>query len=150
TASGATRISGSLNFKEKYAPDFHHVETVHARPGLVVTQAELEALGVVAHPEKTASGAIPISRRCPSARGFPSYQRCVENAPPAREGGRPDISRVDFAFCLLSIDWGWSIEETVQRLMQESSKAKENGEGYALRTARNAAAAIDRRQGRQR
>src|SRR5205085_8121627 len=52
-ASGATRVSGSLNFKEKYAPAFPRVETVHARPGLVVARAELEALGVVAPPEKT-------------------------------------------------------------------------------------------------
>ena len=34
--------------------------------------------------------------------------------------------------------------------MQESCKAQENGEVYALRTARNAAAAIERRWGRQR
>ena len=32
--------------------------------------------------------------------------------------------------------------------MQESGKARENGEAYALRTARNAAAALARRQGR--
>ena len=38
-ASGATRVSGSLNFKEKYAPAFPRVETVHASPGLVVTRA---------------------------------------------------------------------------------------------------------------
>jgi hypothetical protein len=65
-------------------------------------------------------------------------------------GDRPDISRADFTFCLLAIDWGWSIEETAGRLLQESSKAQENGEPYALRTARNAAAAIESRQGRQR
>jgi hypothetical protein len=34
--------------------------------------------------------------------------------------------------------------------MQESSKARESGEAYALRMARNAAAALERRQGRQR
>ena len=150
TASGATRVSGSLNFKEKYAPAFPRVETVHASPGMVVTRAELEALGVVAPPEKTASPAIRDSRRRPDARGWPSYQRCVENAPPARDGDRPDISRADFTFCLLAIDWGWGVEETAARLMQESGKAQENGEAYALRTARNAAAAIERRGERQR
>jgi hypothetical protein len=149
-ASGATRVSGSLNFKEKYVPAFPHVETVHASPGMLVTRAELEALGVVAPPEKTSAAAIPISRRRPDARGWPSYQRCVENAPPARDGGRPDISRADFTFCLLAIDWGWGVEETAARLMQESGKARENGEAYALRTARNAAAAIERRGGWQR
>ncbi len=33
TASGATRASGSMNFKDKYAPTFPRVETVHASPG---------------------------------------------------------------------------------------------------------------------
>ena len=36
-ASGATRVSGSRNFKEKYAPAFPCVETVHAGPGKMVT-----------------------------------------------------------------------------------------------------------------
>src|SRR5262249_29824154 len=125
-------------------------ETVHASLGLVVTQAELEAFGVVAPPEKPQPAAIPISRRRPDARGWPSYQRCVDNAPPARGEDRPDISRADFTFCLLAIDWGWGVEETAQRLMQESDKAQENGEAYALRTARNAASALERRQERQR
>jgi hypothetical protein len=150
TASGATRISGSLNFKEKHAPDFPRVETVHASPGRVATRAELEALGVVAPLEKTAPVAIPVSRQRPSRRGWPNYQRCVENAPPARGGGRHDISRADFTFCLLAIDWGWSVEETATRLMELSGKAQENGEAYALRTARNAAAAIEQRGERSR
>jgi hypothetical protein len=150
TASGAARVSGSLNFKEKYAPNFPHVATVHSSPGRVATRAELEALGIVAPSEKSTAAAMPISRRRPDARGWPSYQRCVDNAPPIRGGDRPDISRADFAFCLLAIDWGWGVEETAARLMEESNKAQENGEAYALRTARNAAAAIERRGGRQR
>jgi hypothetical protein len=128
TASGATRVGGSLNVKKKYAPTFPVVETVHASPGKVVTRAELEALGVVAPPEKDAPATISLSRRRPDARGWPSYQRCVDNAPPARSADRPDISRADYTFCLLAIDWGWSVEQTADRLMQESGKAKENGE----------------------
>ena len=150
TASGAARVSGSRNFKEKYAPHFPPVETVHSSPGLVATRAELEALGIVAPPATSTPAAMPVSRCRPDARGWPSYQRCVENAPPARGGSRPDISRADFTFCLLALDWGWAVEETAARLMQESGKARENGEAYALRTARNAAAAIERRGGRQR
>jgi len=115
TASGATRVSGSLNVKEKYAPAFPFVETVHTSPGLIVTRAELEALGMVAPPEKDAPSAIRFARRRPAPRGWPSYQRCVENAPPAREGGRPDISRADYTFCLLAIDWGWPVEQTAAR-----------------------------------
>ena len=150
TASGATRVSGSLNFKEKYAPAFPCVETVHIGPGKIAKQADLEALGVVAQPEKTDSAAIHISRRRPATRGWPNYQRCVDNAPPARSGDRPDISRADLTFCLLAIDWGWSVEETAARLLEESGKAQEEGEPYAIRTARNAAAVVERRGERQR
>jgi hypothetical protein len=82
-------------------------------------------------------------------RRWPDYQRCVEKAPPAQDGGQPDISRADYTWCLTAIDWRWGIEETVARLLQESSKAQENGESYALRTARNAAA-VERQRERQR
>ena len=150
TASGATRVSGSVNFKDKYAPAFPRVETVHARPGQVVSRADLEALGLVTLAEKAVPALARTSLRRPDAKGWPSYRRCVENAPPVRGGGRADISRADFTFCLLAIDWGWGIEETAARLMLESGKAQENGEAYALRTARNAAAAVERRGGRQR
>ena len=152
SASGATRISGSLNFKEKYASGFPRIETVHASPGLVVARGELEALGVVAPPERSA----PASPRPRIPHGlhrttrWPSYQRCVDNAPPARSGGRPDISRADFTFCLLALDWGWGVAETADRLMLESGKARENGQAYALRTAQNAAAALERRCARER
>ena len=149
TASGATRVSGSLNFKEKYAAAFPRVETVHASPGEVVRRSDLEACGVVAPPEKPLPPEIRAMRQRPVAKGWPSYQRCVDNAP-AREGDRPDISRADFTWCLIAIDWGFGIEETGARLLLESGKARENGEAYALRTARSAAAAIERRGGRQR
>jgi hypothetical protein len=117
-----------------------------------VTRAELEAVGVVTLPEKaeTIPCSAPVSLGRPGARRWPDYRRCVENAPPAQGGGRPDISRADFTWCLLAIGWGWGVEETAARLLQESSKARENGEPYALRTARNAAAVVERRQGRQR
>ena len=49
---------------------------------------------------------------------------------------------------MTAIDWGWSIEDTAARLLEESSKARENGQGYAITTARNAAAAVERRQPR--
>lgn len=149
TASGATRVSGSFNFKDKYAPAFPRVETVHCRPGLIVKRSDLEALGVVAPPE-ISPPPRRVSHRQSGRKAWPSYERCIQNAPPARGSDRPDISRADFTFCLLAIDWGWGIEDTAARLMQVSSKAQENGEAYALRTAENAAAAIERRGGQQR
>jgi hypothetical protein len=86
-----------------------------------------------------------------SIRSWPSYQRCLEKAPPAQGGGRPDVSQADFTFCLLALDWGCGgIEETAARLMDESWMAQESGIAYALRTAKSAAAALARRQGKGR
>jgi hypothetical protein len=115
-----------------------------------VTRAELENLGIVADPEQASPTEVSNPRRHAAARGRPNYQRCVDNAPPAHGEDRPDISRADFTFCLLAIDWGRGIEETAARLMQESGKARENGEAYARRTAMNAATALERRRGSQR
>src|SRR5271166_2107321 len=110
--------------------------------------ATTAALGVVVPLEKGAQAATGRpSRRTGGPKGWLNYQRCVENTPQARGNDRPDISRVDFTFCLLAIDWGWSVEGTAARLMQESGKARENSEAYALRTAQRAAAALDRRHG---
>ena len=144
TASGATRVSGSMNFKEKHAPDFPTVEAVHVCAGRVVTRTELEALGVVAPAEAVTPTTVRRSHRS-GPGGWPSYRRCLESAPEAREGGRPDVSRADFTFCLLAIDWGWSVEEIADRLMQVSGKARDEGERYALRTAQAAARAVERR-----
>jgi len=151
-ATGAVRIAGSINFKEKYAPDFPRVQIVHSAPGLVPSRAQLESLGVVAASEAAAApgeedlAAVVIrarpARRQP--RGWPDYQRCLDGAPPNGEGTGPDRSSADFFWCLLAVQWGWGIEETVERLMELSDKAQENGEGYALRTAERAAEAVER------
>ena len=42
--------------------------------------------------------------------------------------------------CMTAIDWGFGVEETARRLMEElESKASERGENYALETAGHAA-----------
>jgi len=46
---------------------------------------------------------------------------------------------------MTALDWGFSIEETANKLMELSSKARENGERYAGLTASNAAAAVERK-----
>jgi hypothetical protein len=150
SASGATRVSGSLNFKTKYAPDFPTVEITHATPGKITTAAELDSAGLVAPAEEAPARAfvrVSPARRAGKARRWPSYALCVQNAPPIHQGDRPDVSRADFTWCMMAIDWGHGIEETAARLMLESSKAQENGEGYSLTTATNAAAAVARREG---
>jgi len=145
SASGATRVAGSVNFKRKYAPDFPTVRLLEGTPQRTVTRAELEALGLVAGPDPMAvshSGRISSGRR---AKQWPSYERCLQNAPRAHDSDRADVSRADFTFCLLALDWGWSVADTCQRLLQKSSKAREHGEAYARLTAQRAAAAVHRR-----
>jgi hypothetical protein len=46
---------------------------------------------------------------------------------------------------MTALDWGYSIDETATRLMDASSKAHENGERYATRTATNAAAVVEQK-----
>lgn len=45
TASGATRVAGSINFKDKYAPGFPRVTIHAAQAGRVTTTGELDRLG---------------------------------------------------------------------------------------------------------
>ncbi len=47
---------------------------------------------------------------------------------------------------MTAISWGQGTEATAERLMEESTKARENGERYAQMTAENAAAAVARRE----
>jgi hypothetical protein len=63
-----------------------------------------------------------------------------------RDQGRPDVSRADFTWCMTAISWDHGIEQTAARLMEESTRARENGEAYALLTAQNPAADARNRQ----
>src|SRR5262249_30701228 len=119
------------------------VGTAYVNPGKFVTPDELETAGLLAPPEWVMPRVEAGPARQP--RGWPSYRRCLENAPPTRGGDRRDVSKADFTFCLIAIDWGWDTEEAADRLMQESRKAQENGQAYALRTAQAAAQAVERR-----
>lgn len=87
SASGATRISGSLNCKAKYAPSFPRVENVHVALGRIVRKADLEALGVVAAPMPTAI--LPPPPPC-----FPSTGR-TSTVPglPEKPAGRSQAER---------------------------------------------------------
>lgn len=148
SASGATRIAGSRNFKTKYAPAFPLVAITQTNPGYITDSAMLELAGFVAAREETrpAAKAAPfrISPERRSRKAWPSYQICIQGAPRANGEDKPDISRADFTWCRTAIEWGWSREDTAERLMTLSSKAKENGEAYATATASRAAASVER------
>jgi hypothetical protein len=117
-ASGAVRIAGSLNFKEKYSPNFPRVEIVHCAPGLITSRAQLESLGVVAVPARVAPEAVAVPPPAENdlasvvittgrarRQGWPSYQRCLDDAPPNGDGTGPDRSSADFTWCLIAIGW---------------------------------------------
>ena len=76
SASGATRVAGSVNFKRKYAPDFPSVSLLEATPKRTVTRAELGSLGLVAAPDPIIRpGRVSLGW---GAKQWPSYERCLQ------------------------------------------------------------------------
>ena len=149
TASGATKIAGSLNFKDKYAHDFPRVTIRVAQPGRITSPDELERMGMVAPVETFAP--LPPARPA-YLRGtdkWPSYAQCLDKAPLNRAGSGPDRSCADYVWCMIAISWGHGIDETAARLFQESRKAREVGPSYATQTARQAEVAVERRRQQQ-
>ena len=140
-ASGATRLAGSYNFKSKYAPNYPRVRLHSIAPLHAVTVGDLDRAGLIAPEEHTprAPRHAPTYRRRHRVLVWPSYARCLADAPGARNHEGKDRSAADFNFCLISIDRGWSVEATADQLMAESEKAKSTGYNYALFTAKRAA-----------
>ena len=142
SASGATRVAGTVNYKRKYEPEFPTVTVLSATPGRMVTPETLEQLGLLARQDVAQATPLRVS---PSGdRSWPDYQRCVAGAPLNHGKSSPDISRADFFWCLMAAQRGWGEEEIAARLMELSGKARENGEAYARLTAQNATAACAR------
>jgi hypothetical protein len=155
-ASGSTRIAGSLNFKTAYAPNFPRVEIMHTNAGHMTTIAALEQAGFVAareQPRPPRPALAPPTGRYPSRpagwRQWPSYEICLNGAPKGTSGN-PKRSLADFTWCRTAIEWGWSKEATASHLMEVSTKAKENGRGYAELTAERAAQSVERNPYRER
>jgi RepB DNA-primase from phage plasmid len=164
SASGATRVAGTANYKRKYEPDFPMVRISASTPGRIVTKERLEEMGLVAAPEPEVVAPVFTVRTQPgknsqyrdkATKVWPDYARSLAGAPPNRQGSGPDRSMADFSWCMTAIDWGWSIEDTAAKLVDVSERARERvrlkDEGYALITAQNAAAAVernDRKRGR--
>ncbi|HEV8039082.1 MAG TPA: hypothetical protein VGP62_09480 [Bryobacteraceae bacterium] len=151
SASGSVRLAGTGNYKRAYKPNFPTVAIEEAHPGRIVTPAQLESMGLPeAAPEKRQPPVSPL--RCSNDRprrlAWPSFDRCMEEAL-ARDRRR---SSADFTFCCIAIDhFKRTPEETADKLMEVSSKAKENGQDYAIGQAMRAAekvAAIPRSRSR--
>jgi hypothetical protein len=130
------------------------VKIVDATPGRIVTQAELESLGLVALPEPAPAVIAPKSRRRTPHTKANALGRTMNAASraPSREGDGPDRGMEDFFWCMMAAQRGRSIGETASKLLEVSAKAQERArlrdEGYALIIAQNAAAAAER--GKQR
>ena len=144
SASGATRVAGTVNYKRRYEPEFPTVTVLSATPGRMVTPETLEQLGLLARQDVAQATPLRVS---PSVdRSWPDYRRCVAGAPLNHGKSSPDISRADFFWCLMAAQRGWGAEDIAARLMELSSKARENGEAYARLTAQNATSACTRQR----
>jgi len=163
SASHATRLAGTENFKTAYGPDFPVVSIVETHPGRVMTKEQLEAMGLLAAAEaESARSEISTMQRRAGPSGYrpqknkawPNYAISLGGAPRNHSGNGPDRSMADFTWCMTAIDWGWPIEETAAKLPEVSEKARERmrmgDEGYPLITAQNAAAAVERNALRKR
>jgi Resolvase, N terminal domain/RepB DNA-primase from phage plasmid/Recombinase len=149
SASGAVRLAGTSNFKLKYGPDYPTVTIIHGIPGRVMTAGQLQRMGLLAEPEPVRAMPLRVSHFT-GGRTWPDYPRCVAGAPPNHAKDGPDISRADFTWALMALRRGHSIEDTAAKLAELSSKARENGDRYALVTAQNAAAVVEREKQRSR
>ena len=153
SASHATRVAGTENFKTKYAPEYPTVTIVETHPGRVMTPEQLEALGLLAPSEPVTAPPLRFTRRGENRSGkgrqWPSYERALAGAPQGHDG--PDRSRADFWWSYLALQRGWSAEDAEAKLLEVSEKARERGRGgdagYVHVTVRNAAAWLER--GRQ-
>jgi hypothetical protein len=150
SASHATRLAGTENFKVKYRPDYPVVSIVHAAPGRVMTPEQLEDMGLVAAPEPVKSAALIRSSHkahAPSTgRAWPSYEITLSRTRAKKDGSGPDRSLADFNWSMIALTGGKSIEDTIAKLLEVSPRAQERAarrdEGYARVTVENAAAAV--------
>jgi hypothetical protein len=150
SASHATRVAGTENFKAKYAPEFPKVTIVETHPGRVMTPEQLEAFGLLAPPETVIASPLKFTRqernRSGKERQWPSYEKSLAGAPQGQDG--PDRSRADFWWSYLALQRGWKQEDTEAKLLEVSEKASERvsggDAGYVHFTVTNAAAWLER------
>jgi hypothetical protein len=139
SATGATRIAGSLNFKSEYAPDFPRVEITRLSPGSMTTVAALEQAGLIAPaevpaPTITPPASVPLSkmrRPGPIVTGpqhWPDYDRALRGAPLKHKPDgttQRDRSMADYMFCRWAAQRGHSIDAIAAKLAEVSERAQE-------------------------
>jgi hypothetical protein len=155
SASHATRLAGTENWKLKNLPDPPIITLIHAAPGRVMTAEALQHMGLLSAPAPVRAYVFTrAQRRTAGAGSWPSYEKALAGAPLNRAGTGPSRSHADYWFCYRAQQWGWSMEETERKLLEVSPKARHQAEdgdpGYARVTAQNAAAAVARERQRSR
>lgn len=112
SASGATRIAGTVNYKRKYEPHFPTVRIADAAPGAGLrhrTNWNLSACLPQQNQSMPPVFPLRTSRNRSGARTertWPDYERCVAGAPPNKEGDGPDRSMADFFWCMMAAQRG--------------------------------------------
>lgn len=157
-ATGAVRLAGSLNIKRKYIPDFPVVAVSQVEAGKTVTIAELEAARLIAPPEAvTPPRCVPkltkATQRADAPRYWPDYRQALARGKLKKDGKGPDRSLADFMWSKWAAERGWNAAEIAHRLIEVSDKAKERAAkgdtGYAVLTAENAVAVVERERGQR-
>jgi hypothetical protein len=157
SATGATRVAGSINYKRKYELSFPVVKISASSPGRIIAKETLEEMGLLAASEPQVASISFTAKTLQNRNGeqiqrrtrvWPDYQRSLAGAPPNRDGTGPNRSMADFNWCMTAIDWGWSVEDTAAKLVEVSEKASDRVRlkdvGYPLVTADHAAVAVER------
>jgi len=144
-ATGSCRLGGSLNFKEKHAPDFPTVRVVYSSCGAVSSKTQIlsaiDAYTTDTGRKTPLPGRSPFTSipGCGNRKSWPFYDRALETAPKKRDGSGIDRSVADYNWCCMALKFGFGVDEVAEKLWQLSSKAQEKGyllgEAYALHTA---------------
>lgn len=148
SASHATRVAGTENFKLKYAPNYPTVTIVETHPGRVMRPEQLESRGLLsAAPERRKAADLKFTdlapRRSGAEKHWPSYEESLARAGRNQAGTSPDRSTADFWWCYFALKEGFRREETEAKLVEVSERAEErvggSDKGYARITVENAA-----------
>ena len=117
SASGATRVAGTENFKLKYAPAYPVVTIKESHPGRAMTPETLEQIRLLASvPQPVKAAELKFTRRLPSRscreKQWQSYKESLARAGPNQDGTGPDRSTAEFWWCYFALKNGYSKEET--------------------------------------
>ena len=89
SASHATRLAGTENWKVKYLPNPPTVRILEAHPGRIMTASQLDALGLLAAPEPVQSSVIDfLARSAQRSHNKGAPMAGQPTLPPGRSAGQ--------------------------------------------------------------